>query len=1185
MSAFLNSLMKAASGSSTVLPSSPKEMCFTVNPQAGESSFSQWVTAMKMVAQLPGGIPPEFRKRLWLTMAEKHLASKGVDWNRVERTCFSEWAHPEDGELGVQIVKDLHRTGCSLFCGEGGQENQALLKKVLLAYARWNKAVGYCQGFNMLAALILQVTDKSETDALKLMIYLIEGVLPDSYFADSLRGLSVDMAVFRELLRTRLPRLSKHLDLLQNLSKEGTTSYEPPLTNVFTMQWFLTLFCNCLPQPSVLRIWDLILLEGNEILLRTALAIWQTLAEKILRVRSADEFYCIMGILTTELLENNLIDANTLIKAVVSVGPLIELKSLREHYLFNINPLGPIPANLGFAEKQLKIYPKERIALDISTLKKQYMKLRQRQRQAHIIFSAAINRQPPPKAPVAMNHLLLGKSALVPAKRLGPPKGSIPPARVPTTLLWKDTKQPSSSSSSDTELCDDDNPPSECSDDANRKSPVPDLPEDNPKQSDTSNVEEDVQNTPTSLVEIDNIENQKSGDIFETLVSSDFNIEKIADVDSEDDSVDFELFLEDRVKSLKQDGENKRVSLSRRNSERALQIIQENSLILHRILQCQSRLSLSPPATETGCDTEEESNSKKSPCFAADEMEYGSTSRSETTSYNAEEVMSSSKMESYPDISNYSPKTPGDENEYIFPSKYEDILTKSKCLNEKCDDLFNTKKDESKEGDIELPESKTFTNQDELIDLISGFTEFPNSKNNFDSTSSENTLINFDEVIEDDKIRPWLEKIDLNRNTEYLQDSKLMKNDSIPQHTENEDLKSSTSSRYFDDTQATIPDMIVSFSESRKNSEKESNILLSSIDNEWSKKFLSDINKSAGTIESISALTTANYTSKLETPNFERKSLSATNSIEKTEEVNDRRSLSANNLMERTSSPSSRVIDEDIQKEDTKRFRIKSPDTSYDGNVLSPPRSRLSSSNSRDLTSPLNESSISISSRVSSPSPERDSESYRRYSPRRTCNLARDDVKGAFCEDITEMRSKSPKKNFEIDDPRDSSEYRNYRVSKDRIERKLYGDSSESSKSARDSSENLDLAFRGLSASITSPEKRFDNPRDPLGSPDEAHIFFRSPSGNRSTEEQSEIRNQDTRKSYLEQDDFKYRPTSPKFSSTGSYSSRSSPLLRFDERRGSPSPKSPTKVFNPFPIPLSSRQNKEIGVKLGLYKK
>lgn len=192
---------------------------------------------MKMVAQLPEGIPSEFRRRLWLTLAERHLYDRRIDWPKVERNCFSEWSHPDDAELGVQIVKDLHRTGCSLFCGQDGQENQALLKRVLLAYARWNKTVGYCQGFNMLAALILQVTDKCESDALKLMIFLIEGVLPESYFADSLRGLSVDMAVFRELLRTRLPQLSRHLDTLQNAAKEGTTSYEPPLTNVFTMQW------------------------------------------------------------------------------------------------------------------------------------------------------------------------------------------------------------------------------------------------------------------------------------------------------------------------------------------------------------------------------------------------------------------------------------------------------------------------------------------------------------------------------------------------------------------------------------------------------------------------------------------------------------------------------------------------------------------------------------------------------------------------------------------------------------------------------------------------------------------------------------------------------------------------------------------------------------------------------------
>lgn len=90
-----------------------------------------------------------------------------------------------------------------------------MLKRVLLAYARWNKAVGYCQGFNVLAALILEVTEGSESDALKVdtstnahadtstapasssllcafqvMIYLIDKVLPESYFANNLRALS-----------------------------------------------------------------------------------------------------------------------------------------------------------------------------------------------------------------------------------------------------------------------------------------------------------------------------------------------------------------------------------------------------------------------------------------------------------------------------------------------------------------------------------------------------------------------------------------------------------------------------------------------------------------------------------------------------------------------------------------------------------------------------------------------------------------------------------------------------------------------------------------------------------------------------------------------------------------------------------------------------------------------------------
>lgn len=47
------------------------------------------------------------------------------------------------------------------------------------------------------------------------MIYLVDSVLPEGYFANSLQALSVDMAVFRDLLRHKHRDLSRHLDILQ----------------------------------------------------------------------------------------------------------------------------------------------------------------------------------------------------------------------------------------------------------------------------------------------------------------------------------------------------------------------------------------------------------------------------------------------------------------------------------------------------------------------------------------------------------------------------------------------------------------------------------------------------------------------------------------------------------------------------------------------------------------------------------------------------------------------------------------------------------------------------------------------------------------------------------------------------------------------------------------------------------
>ncbi|XP_021097117.1 TBC1 domain family member 30 isoform X5 [Heterocephalus glaber] len=257
------------------------------------------------------------------------------------RFTFNERSNPDDDSMGIQIVKDLHRTGCSSYCGQEAEQDRVVLKRVLLAYARWNKNVGYCQGFNILAALILEVMEGNEGDALKIMIYLIDKVLPESYFVNNLRALSVDMAVFRDLLRMKLPELSQHLDILQRTAnKESGGGYEPPLTNVFTMQWFLTLFATCLPNHTVLKIWDSVFFEGSEIILRVSLAIWAKLGEQIECCETADEFYSTMGRLTQEMLENDLLQSHELMQTVYAMAPFPfpQLAELREKYTYNITP-------------------------------------------------------------------------------------------------------------------------------------------------------------------------------------------------------------------------------------------------------------------------------------------------------------------------------------------------------------------------------------------------------------------------------------------------------------------------------------------------------------------------------------------------------------------------------------------------------------------------------------------------------------------------------------------------------------------------------------------------------------------------------------------------------------------------------------------------------------------------------
>lgn len=61
-----------------------------------------------------------------------------------------------------------------------------------------------------------------------------------------------------------------------------------------------------------------------------------TYFSRIIGTKTADDFYCKMGTLSAELLNGNLIDSNNLVQRVVDLGPITDLKQLREKHVYNV---------------------------------------------------------------------------------------------------------------------------------------------------------------------------------------------------------------------------------------------------------------------------------------------------------------------------------------------------------------------------------------------------------------------------------------------------------------------------------------------------------------------------------------------------------------------------------------------------------------------------------------------------------------------------------------------------------------------------------------------------------------------------------------------------------------------------------------------------------------------------------
>ncbi|KAL3509974.1 hypothetical protein ACH5RR_029375 [Cinchona calisaya] len=228
--------------------------------------FTALVNQITLKRLIRKGIPPNLRPKVWFAMsgAAKKKSTVPESYYNDLTTAVVDKVTPAT----KQIDHDLPRT----FPGHpwlDTSEGHAALRRVLVGYSFRDSDVGYCQGLNYVAALLLLVM-KTEEDAFWMLAVLLENVLVNDCYTNNLSGCHVDQRVFKDLLVKKCPRIAAHLEAL-----------EFDVSLVCT-EWFLCLFSKSLPSETTMRVWDVLFYEGAKVLFHAALAIFKMKEDELL---------------------------------------------------------------------------------------------------------------------------------------------------------------------------------------------------------------------------------------------------------------------------------------------------------------------------------------------------------------------------------------------------------------------------------------------------------------------------------------------------------------------------------------------------------------------------------------------------------------------------------------------------------------------------------------------------------------------------------------------------------------------------------------------------------------------------------------------------------------------------------------------------------------------------------------
>ncbi|XP_052890101.1 growth hormone-regulated TBC protein 1-A [Anopheles moucheti] len=256
------------------------------------------------------GVPGSLREEVWMKTSGAHELQQQQP-NLYQTLLTYEF----DQEISDQIKLDLPRTFPDNIHFE---QYQLSLYNVLIAFAHDNRTVGYCQGLNYIAGLLLLVT-KNEVSSFWLLKVVIENIVP-LYHTKTMENLITDIEVLSELIRQRAPDVHRHI-------------FDLGLPwPVIATKWFICLYAEVLPTETVLRIWDCLFLEGNKILLRVGLTIVVRLRQDLLAM---DDISTLIGLFRSLEKSHVLMECHEFMKSIFKVPGNLrrsQLDALRQRF-------------------------------------------------------------------------------------------------------------------------------------------------------------------------------------------------------------------------------------------------------------------------------------------------------------------------------------------------------------------------------------------------------------------------------------------------------------------------------------------------------------------------------------------------------------------------------------------------------------------------------------------------------------------------------------------------------------------------------------------------------------------------------------------------------------------------------------------------------------------------------------